>query len=329
MVGENSSEFRFDADDQEPDSFYHEELKDLRVEKLSQRVTLLTILLPCLLAVAVYFGYQDLTGRLSQGHGTASLEIQRLTQELDDLSKEFNQKLVTFSTTLSTQDKDFGSSIEGRLLAVYKKIDLLQNNLKSLSSLSEALKRDLKHNQVTIDKLMVSKADKKSQAVAIEKINAAIIPLEKELLKLNALKQDLKTVSSSITKLESNLTNQLEALSTDTRQQGENYEQLQVSLTELSNKAIDKDVMALEVFKLKKNFENQIAQEVSDLNQRLDTIQSEVIGIEKIPGMQKQSLKRVSKETVSQQSDAVSKAGPGNAALPAPTGIITEKDLID
>ena len=111
-----------------------------------------------------------------------------------------------------------------------------------MSSLSEALKRDLKHNQVTIDKLMVSKADKKSQAVAIEKINAAITLLEKELLKLNALKQDLKTVSSSITKLENKLTNQLEALSTDTRQQGENYEQLQVSLTDLSDKAVDKDM---------------------------------------------------------------------------------------
>ena len=48
MVEENSPEFKFSADDQDPETFYREEIKDLRVEKLSQRVTLLSILLPIL-----------------------------------------------------------------------------------------------------------------------------------------------------------------------------------------------------------------------------------------------------------------------------------------
>jgi seryl-tRNA synthetase len=200
----------------------------------------------------------------------------------------------------------------------------LQHDFKSLN---EDLKRDLNKNQDTIEKLIASKADKKSQAVAVEKINAAIKPLQKELKKLTALRQDLKTVSDVIKKMESQLTSKLEALIADTQQHGKDYDQLQASLTELSNnttelskKTVDKDVLALEVFKLKKNFQNQISKEVTNINQRLDSIQIELDDNKKISGTQKQSLKKVSKKAVSQDS---------GAALPAQSGDITEKDLIE
>jgi len=340
MADKNPSEFRFNGDDPESETFYHEEFKDLRVEKLSQRVTLLTILLPCLIAVTIYFGYQNLSGRVSQSHDTGSLEIQRLTEKLEDLSKNFNEKLITFSTTLSTQDKDFGTTIEGRLFAINKNIGKLQHDIKSLNedlkSINEDLKRGLKQNQDTIDKLKASKADKKNQAVAVEKINAAIKPLKKEIPKLKAIGQNLKAVSNSMNKLESNLTAKLEALTADSQQHSKNYDQLQASLTELSNNAtklsnntIDQDSLALEIFKLKKNLQNQIAKEVIDINQRLDTIQKEVVGSEKRSATQKQSLKKVSKKAVSQQSGTASKTGTAGAAFPAQSGTITEKDLIE
>lgn len=326
MADKNPSEFRFDADDEDPESFYHEELKDLRVEKLSQRVTLLSILLPCLIAVAIYFGYQTLAARVNQSQDTGSLEIQRLTKELEDLSKIFNEKLIAFSTTLSILEKDFGASIEGRLFSINKDIGELQHNLKFFN---EDLKRGLKQNQATIEKLKASKADKKSLAVAAEKINASIKPLTKELQKLKTIRQNLKTVSGELTKLESKLTKNVKALTSDTRQHAKNNDQLQASLTELSNKTVDKDALALEVFKLKKNLQNQIANEVTNLKQRLDTLQLEIDGIEKISAPQKQSLKKVSKKTVPLQSGTAPKTGTGSAVSPLPPETITEKDLIE
>jgi DNA repair exonuclease SbcCD ATPase subunit len=318
MAGKDPSEFRFNGDDQEPESYYHEEFKDLRIEKLSQRVTLLTILLPCLLAVAIYFGYRNLADSVSQSSDTGSLEIQRLTKELEGLSKNFNDKLITFSTNLSTQDKDFGTTIEGRLFAVNKDIGKLQHDFKSLN---EDLKRTLKQNQVTIEKLKASKADKKSQAVAVEKINNSIKPLKKELQKLTAIRKELKTVSAVIEKLESKLTHELETLTAATRQQGQDYDELQASLKELSNKAIDRDVDEVIV-------KNQ-AKAITDINRRLDTLQSKIHGILKISAAQKQSLKKISKKAVSQQSGTDPKNAPGSAALQAQPKSITEKDLIE
>lgn len=325
MAGKTPSEFRFNGDDQEPESYYQEELKDLRIEKLSQRVTLLTILLPCLIAVAIYFGYQNLAGRVSQSQNSDSQEIQRLTKELEDLSKNFNDKLITFSTTLSTQDKDFGASIEGRLFTLNKDIGKLQHNFKSLD---EDLKRDLKQNQDTIEKLKASKADKKSLAVAVEKINASIEPLKKELQKLAAIRQDLKTVSAVIEKLDSKLTNELETIAAAARQQDQNYDELQASLTELSNKARDNEALALDVLILKKNMPIQ-AKAITDINRRLDKLQSEIDDILKISTGQKQSLKKMSKTTASQQSGAAPKPTTGSDAPRTAPETITEKDLIE
>ncbi|MEJ2164118.1 MAG: hypothetical protein P8X90_01220 [Desulfobacterales bacterium] len=108
-------------------------MKDLRVEKLSQRVTLLSILLPCLVGVAIYFGYRDLSGRVSRGYDSESVEVQRLSRQLENLAKDFNDKLITFSTTLSTQDKDLGNTLDDRLAAINASIGEMQKNVKSLS----------------------------------------------------------------------------------------------------------------------------------------------------------------------------------------------------
>ena len=333
MAGENSSDFRFDADDQEPESFYHEELKDLRLEKLSQRVTLTIILLPCLLAVAIYFGYQDLSGRVSQNHDSGSLEIQRLSDEIENLSRIFNEKLITFSTTLSTQDKDFGTSIEGRLFAINKNIDLLQNNFKSLG---EDLKRDLKSNQDTIEKLKASKVDKKSQAVAVEKLSAEIVPIKKELKNLKSVRNDLKLISDNIKKLEARLSKKLTAISDKTDRTGENFEQLdrnykqlESSLNKLSDQTIDRDALALEVFKLKKNLQNRLSDEVSNLNNRLDFIQKEIDDISLNSKTQKHSMKRASKKAIPETSGGTANAADGDAESQVQSGSITEKDLIE
>lgn len=325
MAEKTPSEFSFNGDDQEPESYYHDELKDLRIEKLSQRLTLLTILLPCLIAVAIYFSYQNLSGRFNQSRDSDSLEIQRLTKELEDLSKNFNDKLITFSTTLSNQDKDFGASIEGRLFSLNKDFGKMQQNFKSLN---EDLKRDLEQNQDTIEKLMASKADKKSLAVAVEKIDAAIEPLKQELQKLKDIRQDLKTVSAVVAKLENKMANELETLSAAARQQSENYDELQASLAELSNKVSDNEALALDVLILKKNMPVQV-KAVADINRRLDALQSEIDGMLDRSTGQKQSLKKISKQAVPQQPDAAPKTPADSTATQEQPKTITEKDLIE
>ena len=322
MADEFPPEFKFNGDEQEPESFYHEELKDLRVEKLSQRVTLLSILLPCLVGVAIYFGYRDLSGRVSQRYDTESVEVQRLSRQLENLAKDFNDKLITFTTTLSTQDKDLGNTLEGRFATISNNINEMQKNVKSLSE-------DLKKNKDTIERLNASKVDKKSQALEIEKINAAITPLQAEMDKLKTVGREMKMLSEDIADLDGKLAKQLAIAAASAEQNKRDYEQIQDSLTKLSGKTIDQDTLALEVFKLKKYFQSQISKEVSDLNQRMDSLKKQIDGIEKISKLQKQSQNKISKKPASLQPAASDDTGTVSKSTVSPSETITEKDLIE
>ena len=73
----------------------------------------------------------------------------------------------------------------------------------------------------------------------------------------------------------------------------------------------------------------QVPEKGLDLSHRVDSLQYKIGSIEKRPGTQKQTLKKISKETVSRHSGAASKAATGSAAPPAQSGTITEKDLIE
>jgi DNA repair exonuclease SbcCD ATPase subunit len=313
MADDNSPEFKFEADEQDPETFYHEEIRDLRVEKLSHRITLLSILLPCLIGVAIFFAYRDITGRVHRTQDTGSLEVQRLKGELEEISKKFNDKLITFSTTLSTQDKDFDKTISGKLSAINKNIDALNKNLKTLNE-------NLSQTRTTVKNLAGSKADKKKQDAAFAKINAALKTSKKELQSLAALRQELTAVSSGIKDLEKKLDQKITRVAAAAEQTNKDYSKLQTSIASLSGDKIDKDTFDLEVFKLKKNYQNLLAQEMEALNQKLDSIQKKVDEFQKTSRSQKRSMKSLSKKTSS---------APDKTTTPAKSGSIEEQDLTE
>ena len=330
------SKFQFNSDDQDPEAFYRDEIKDIRVEKLSQRVTLISILLPCLIAVAIYFGYRDVTGRVTQSQDTGSLEVQKLSRKLDELSRKFNEKLIAFSTTLSTQDRDFDTVMSGKLKTINDNFDVLFKDLKSLnenlkqtkSSIKKlnASKADKKNQEAAIKKLNTSKVDKKSQAAAIAKIYTALEPINKELQTLTDIRQDLKSISSDILNLESKLTKDIAVAAADTDQFRKSYAELQTSVTSLASEKIDKATMDLEIFKLKKNFQNTISQAINGLNQKLDSIEKKIEEVQISARSSKRSMKSASKK-ISPTRNSASKTGATKETLTSNSGSIDEQDL--
>jgi DNA repair exonuclease SbcCD ATPase subunit len=324
MVEENPPEFKFSADDSDPETFYQEELKDLRVEKLSQKVTLLSILLPILIGIAIFFAYRDLTGRVSQTQDTGSMEVQRISRRLEEISKEFNDKLITFTTTLSTQDQAFDSTVSGKLAAVNKNVAALNKNLKSLND-------NLNQTRSTVKNLNAAKADKKSQKAAFAKVNIALKSrdqelksLDRELKSLAKLRGEFKTVSSEIKNLESNLDQKMgEAVST-AEQSRKELKALQTSIADLAGQKVDLDTFELEVFKLRKNYQNRVAQEITAINQKLGAIQKQIDNIKKISKSSKRSMKSLSKKP-----STATPAGAMKTTTPSKSGSINEQDLLE
>ena len=97
--------FKFNGDDDEaPDSertIYQEEAKDRRVEKLSHRVTIITILIPVLIGVVFYIAYRDITGRVSQSQDTGAMEIQNLSSQLEENFVKLSEKYGELEAALT------------------------------------------------------------------------------------------------------------------------------------------------------------------------------------------------------------------------------------
>ena len=288
MAERKPPEFRFNTDDQEPDELYHEEMKDLRVEKLNQRITLITILLPCLMAVAIYFGYRDLTARVLQGRDSGNLEVQKLSTQMEELSKKFNEKLIAFSTTLSAQDQDFGNSISDQM-------DTINNNIKGLNQSIQSLDESLKQTKSAIGKLDKAKADKKSQQAAIASLKAEWDPLKVEFQSLTDIRAGIKSVSSEIKNLQSQFTQEMTKVAANAATLKKEYDLLQESIARQLSEKIDKAALGVELLMFKKNQSIQ-SQEITRLAEGLDAIQK------KIAGMQLDSkLNRPPEESISKK----------------------------
>ena len=268
MAEKKPPEFRFNTDDQEPDELYHEEMKDLRVEKLNQRMTLITILLPCLIAVAIYFGYRDLTSRVHQSRDSGNLEVQKLSKQMEALSKKFNEKLITFSSTLSAQDQDFGNSISSKLNTMNNNIEVLNQSMKSFNE-------NLNQTKSAIGKLDKSKADKKSQQTAIASLKADLDLLKNEFQSLTDIRAGLKSVSSEIKNLQSQFTEEMTKVAANAATLKEEYDLLQASIARQLSEKIDKAALGVELLMFKKN-QSIHSQEITRLAQRLDSIQKRI-----------------------------------------------------
>ena len=301
MAERKPPEFRFNADEQGPDEFYHEEMKDLRVEKLNQRITLISILLPCLIAVVIYFGYRDLTGRVHQGRDSGNLEVQKLSNQMEALSKKFNEKLIAFSTTLSTQDQNFGNSISDKLNTINSNIEVLNQSMKSLNE-------NLEQTKSAIKKIDAAKADKKSQEAAIAKLKADLDPLKNEFQSLTNIRGDIKSVSSEIKNLENQFTEEITKAAENTEKFKKEYDLLQASIDrQLSNK-IDKAALGVELLMFKKN-QGIHSQEITRLIQRLDSIQKKIEDMQIDSKRNHQTEESISKKLPPTQSTMTESTG--------------------
>jgi chromosome segregation ATPase len=336
MAAENPSDFNYRDDENDGESFYHEEIKDLRVEKLSQRVTLISIILPCLIGVAIYFGYRDVTGRVTQSQDSGSLEVQKLSRKIDDLSRKFNERLITFSTTLSAQDKDFDTSITGKMKTINDNFNVLYNDLKSLNSELKQTKSmigklnkskvDKKSQETAIKTLNVSKLDKKSHEEAMTKVYAALEPLNTEVQRLADIRRDLNSVSEELKNLESKLAQEFTEIAAKIEQSRKNDEELQGAVAKLSGEKIDKSTLDLEIFKIRKNFQNTISQAVSGFNRKLDSIEKKIEEIQVSSGSSKSSI-TPSSQGLSQTKSAVKNPALDRETPQSKSGKIDEQDL--
>ena len=265
--------FKFNSDDEpEPEqTLYQEEARDRRIEKISHRVTIISILIPVLLGVVFYITYRDITSRVSQSQDTGAMEIQNLSTQLEDQFEALSKKYGDLETSLVQK------------LADLEKVD-------------KAMKANLKKAQDMVATINATKVDKKEQQDAIAKIDTALGPIRKELESLAPMRKELETLTPMRNELKA-VTNELRSLDKDTQQQLSTLSvnidktlkdvtriqsEIQSDMSSLSDQKLDKDTLQLELLKARKKYQIELEQTKADLDRRLSLILRKIRDLEKI-----------------------------------------------
>ena len=256
---EQYSTFKFNGDE-EPEAeqtLYQDEAKDRRVEKLSHRVTIISILIPVLIGVVFYIAYRDITSRVNQTQDTGTMEIQNLSTQLQDKFDEISSKYGELEVSLTQK-------------------------LASLEKVDKAMKANLKKAEATVSKINATKADKKDQQNAIAKIDTALNPIRQELKALSTMRNDIKMLKADLQSLDADVQQKMTVMSANVDKTLKRLTGIQSDMSALSNQKLDRDALQLELLKAKKSYQKEWDLTKAALDKRLTSILRKVRDLEKI-----------------------------------------------
>jgi chromosome segregation ATPase len=262
--------FKFNGDDEdEPESeqtLYQEEARDRRVEKISHRVTIISILIPVL---------------------TGAMEIQNLSTQLEDQFEALSKKYGELETSLAQK------------LAALEKVDKsMKANLKQaqeMVSKINATKVDKKEQQDAFAKIDTALGPIRKELESLAPIRKeletlapmrkeleTLTPMRKQLEALSPMRNDLKAVTVGLRSLGKNTQQQLSTLSANLDKALNDLTRIQSDMSNLSDQKLDKDGLQLELLKAKKNYQRELELTKLTLDKRLSSILRKIRDLEKI-----------------------------------------------
>ena len=173
---------------------YMEEINSIRIEKLGNRITIFFILLPCFIAIALFFAYMDINEKLAAVNTTGKNEVKTIS---DTLESKINSMIVDLAKLKHMLDI--------KLPEIKKTTDSLNKEIVKLASL-KADKNYIKNEQKKITEsvdILKKKLNtmSKSNAITFSRINKAEKKLEKNMKKIVvSLKKDITVTQDSIKK---------------------------------------------------------------------------------------------------------------------------------
>jgi len=180
----NAAEFQFKNGDKSLENFLQRELQESKIERLSNRVMLLTILFPVITGVILLIGYFDIKSRIDRTYNNKTASIEKISKDLEN----------KFSF-LSLEEAKINDIHSKTISSFEKSIAILQSDLKT----TQSLLKKLDSSSVSREEMSqtIESLKGKNQEL-FDSIKAEIITL-KDIVDLRA--KDFEDVQNSLYKL--------------------------------------------------------------------------------------------------------------------------------
>jgi chromosome segregation ATPase len=272
MTEQDKFRFQLGEEEPEPPPAIDESLQR-RVHKLSQRMSFLTLMLPCLIALVIYVAYRDLNLRVAQTQHTELQSVDRLAADLEQKSAALLARVSELETTMGAK---------------------LDEVSKSVLALQEGIKKA----EAAIERHNTDKADKKELADLAARVDSALAvmtkdvqgltrevqglaPFREELGSASALRSDVNSVSARLQKLENSLGKDLTGLAGYMDRNKAEFAQIKTEIAKLQSGKIGEESIELEILKAKKSYQAALDQEMARIEKTLSTIQRRLDQIER------------------------------------------------
>jgi DNA repair exonuclease SbcCD ATPase subunit len=272
--------FRFQIGEEEPEPPAIDETLQRRVRTLSQRMSFLTLMLPCLIALVIYVAYRDINLRVAQ---TQHIEL----QSVDRLAADLQQKTAALLARVSELEATVGAKLD----EVSKSVPALQEEIKKAEAgverhaTDKADKKELENSAARVDAALAA-LSKDLQGLTREvqgltKDLQGLAPFREELGSASALRNDVNSVSARLQKLENSLGKDLTGLAGYMDRNKAELTQIKTELANLQSRKLDRESTDLEILKAKKSYQTALDQEISRIEKTLSAIQRRLDQIER------------------------------------------------
>lgn len=126
-------------------SGYQEEITTLKIDKLSNRVTIISIIIPCIIGAIVIFAYLDMKEKVVVVDKTKSTQVERISQQVEE---RLNALDIRIAKNRSDLDKELPeiSTKQVALEGTLTKIANAKADIKALKSMSATLDEKIAKN---------------------------------------------------------------------------------------------------------------------------------------------------------------------------------------
>ena len=247
MTDNEHSKFKIRLDDESPDLQYKEEIEDQRVKKLSRRITIISIIIPCLIGVILFFVYRDLKMRVGIIHDTGTTEVKTLSKELE----------LRFSS-LSVKQADLENALNKRIESLEKTTASLQTNLKEATTAIKYIRSARKEDNI-------------KTASAIETINQTLSPIPK----------NLKNIASDIKNVDHKFARELASISQMIDSTKNDLKKINADIAAFSINVVDQKALDLALKNQDKTYQQAMRQLTSDLETKIKSVEKKIQKLEK------------------------------------------------
>lgn len=150
-------------------SMYHQEINTLKIEKLANRVTIISVIIPCIIIAILAFAYLDMKERVVDVGQTKGSQVEHLAKKMDEKLNALDVRIAEAKYQLDEKLPD-----------LIKKGEALENQLAKISA-AKADQKSVEAQVKQLEKKIQTNAGRdKTTMAAMERINQDLLAAIKE-----------------------------------------------------------------------------------------------------------------------------------------------------